>query len=100
MSDADLSPDPETEDRPTARDHPKGYASCQRQSEHSSLSLPSCTNAKVGFIYEDVFKELYTGTSTASANPAEEKEDEADAGARLGTAGKLVYTTDDRHIKA
>ena len=28
MSDADVSPDPQPEDRPTARDHPKGYASC------------------------------------------------------------------------
>ena len=39
--------------------------------------------AEVGFVYEDVFKELYTGTSTASADPAEDKEEEAEAGVNL-----------------
>lgn len=82
MSDADVSPDPQPEDRPTARDHPKGY---------------------VGFVYEDVFKELYTGTSTASADPAEDKEEEADAGAKTSASAidsEINLNKEAEHIKA
>ena len=51
------------------------------------------TCREVGFIYEDVFKELYTGTSTASADPAEEKEEE-EAGVKLRRRNTDLHRTE------